>query len=217
MPTKKTITITTYQFNELSDEAKQKAIEDNYRINLHWDWYDSVFESWKQLLTSIGFTNADIRFSGFHSQGDGASFTSDVDIVTLVKFLLDESDNCDVQWLKIDKPSFNQHFLSWFLSSNTMQNEIEFVVERKAHSPFCHYSHANTCYVECQVSNYADRESFANYLNELESDIETIRHELSLCIYQALKNEHEHRLSDEVIEESIEANEYQFDVDGELL
>ena len=34
---------------------------------------------------------------------------------------------------------------------------------------------------------------------------------------QALKNEHEHRLSDEVIEESIEANEYQFDVDGELL
>lgn len=108
-------TQTRFTFNQLSDKSKEKARE-TVRQWTYEDDFACEVENLETAIESIGFTNADIRFSGFHSQGDGASFTSDVDIVTLVKFLLDESDNCDVQWLKIDKPSFNQHFLSWFLS-----------------------------------------------------------------------------------------------------
>lgn len=37
-------TITTYSFNELSDKAKDKAVELLYDINVDEDWWDSTYE-----------------------------------------------------------------------------------------------------------------------------------------------------------------------------
>lgn len=37
-------TITVYQFNELSDDAKQKAVEKFYDINVDHDWWTSVYD-----------------------------------------------------------------------------------------------------------------------------------------------------------------------------
>ena len=33
-----------YKFDELSDEAKEKVIEDHYDINVDYDWWDSVYD-----------------------------------------------------------------------------------------------------------------------------------------------------------------------------
>jgi len=41
----KTKTITLYQFDELSDQAKQKAIADNCGINVdYWCWWHSIYD-----------------------------------------------------------------------------------------------------------------------------------------------------------------------------
>lgn len=73
---------TVYTFNELSDEAKQKAIED-YRDGL---MFDSLEEIMHEELTEVLLpkykikpVEVDVHFSLGYSQGDGASFTGDIE------------------------------------------------------------------------------------------------------------------------------------------
>lgn len=40
----KTISIELYKYDELSDEAKQKAREKMYDINVDYNWWDSIYE-----------------------------------------------------------------------------------------------------------------------------------------------------------------------------
>lgn len=45
----KTIKINLFEFNELSEQAKQKAIEKNYAINVQHDWWDCTYEDAKNI------------------------------------------------------------------------------------------------------------------------------------------------------------------------
>ena len=72
-----------YTFDELSQEAKDRAIEKE-RESMHdsmgdW-WYEDVIQSETDKLIEEGFSDSDmeILFDGFNSQGDGASFTGRV-------------------------------------------------------------------------------------------------------------------------------------------
>jgi len=53
----KTKTINLYEFDELSDQAKQRAIADNCGINVdYWEWYHSVYDDAKTIgLQITGF------------------------------------------------------------------------------------------------------------------------------------------------------------------
>lgn len=69
--------ITLYSFDELSDKAKEKAINkirysESY---LDWNWYDYTIEDFTNILETIGFNDVKIGFSVFYSQGGGAHFT----------------------------------------------------------------------------------------------------------------------------------------------
>lgn len=72
-----TITRTYLKFEELTDAQKRQVL-DRYRdINTDGlDWFDFVYEDYISELKSLGFYDIDICFSGFWSQGDGASFTA---------------------------------------------------------------------------------------------------------------------------------------------
>ena len=59
--------------------AAQARVRDWYREHcLDYEWWDSDYDHWKDKLSDLGFTDADIKFSGFCCQGDGASFTANV-------------------------------------------------------------------------------------------------------------------------------------------
>ena len=52
----RTIRTKVYKFSELSDKAKQKAIEKFYDINVDYDWWESVYEDAKNIgLKITGF------------------------------------------------------------------------------------------------------------------------------------------------------------------
>lgn len=62
-----------YPFSELPPKSQQKVCDD-YRQNLHgWDF--GTMEDAKQIAVYLGIIHCDIAYSGFWSQGDGASFT----------------------------------------------------------------------------------------------------------------------------------------------
>jgi hypothetical protein len=73
----RTIQVNLYQYDELSDAAKAKA-RDWFRAG---DTFDPEMEQYETAATLLGITfgtardgGSDIRWSGFSSQGDGASF-----------------------------------------------------------------------------------------------------------------------------------------------
>lgn len=79
-----------FQYDQLDASAKEKAIEwynsadfgDNF-------WSEHTIEEWKAELTEMGFNDPDISWSGFWSQGDGASFTcSSFDFDRYAKFFM---------------------------------------------------------------------------------------------------------------------------------
>lgn len=80
-----TKTYNVYKFNELTDEQKEKAIENLRDINVDYDWWEFTCEDEAERLASIGYDDVQIFFSGFSSQGDGASFTATGDVEKLVE------------------------------------------------------------------------------------------------------------------------------------
>jgi len=87
MPVVKQVTL--YSFDELSEQAQQKAIE----TARGWD---DLFEPDEQFVLE-GFAiqnphieNMDISYSGFCSQGDGASFTGSINTEWVIDNLLSD-------------------------------------------------------------------------------------------------------------------------------
>ncbi len=72
----KTISVNIYPFAELNVEAKKKVLKTFESINVEYnEWYQDEIELMKNQLFDHGFIDAEIFFSGFDSQGDGACFT----------------------------------------------------------------------------------------------------------------------------------------------
>ena len=57
----KTHTINTYSFNELSEEAQQKAIENLSDINVNFDWWNFTYEDAKNIGLKITSFDLDRR------------------------------------------------------------------------------------------------------------------------------------------------------------
>lgn len=88
----KKIIMTVYSFDELSDEAKQKAIETerHNELRLNYNWWDGVFDNFREQFKEIGIDNADFEFS----LGDYAKLTKgEIDmekIIPKLRFKLEE-------------------------------------------------------------------------------------------------------------------------------
>ena len=70
-----------FRYEELSDEAQAQARDWWREGGLDYEWWDSVYELAETAATCLDITvdrrgnGLAIEFSGFWSQGDGASFT----------------------------------------------------------------------------------------------------------------------------------------------
>jgi hypothetical protein len=71
----RTKTINLYQFDELSDEAKQKAIESLSGINVDFEWWEFVYEDAEQIGLKI--TEFDID-RGMYAKGEFIEGAEDV-------------------------------------------------------------------------------------------------------------------------------------------
>ena len=85
------VTYDVYTFEELPEHIQNKLIEDE-REYLSSDWsyffYQDILDDWVTRLEEQGFNSPKINYSGFWSQGDGASFTTDsIDLIKLCDHL----------------------------------------------------------------------------------------------------------------------------------
>lgn len=164
----KTKTINLYQFSELSDEAKENAIEKLLDINVDFNWWNSTYED-------------------------------------------AENINFKINSFDLDRASF--------VKGNFMTSAPET-------AELILSNHGEKC------ETYKDAKTFLSELNELtstpgniedidEDKIEELENEFlqSLCEdYRIiLTQEYEYLTREKAIIETIEANEYDFDIDGNLI
>lgn len=112
-------TFYSYKFNELSEGAQKRAIADHqFDLVNYPEWDEWLLEDFKAELEDLGYKNAKIDYSGFCSQGDGLSFTCDID---LSKLLDNISDN--KRKVLAENVECNIYRRSFYRHSNTMNIE----------------------------------------------------------------------------------------------
>lgn len=193
----KVIETTVYLFNELTDEkARQKALEWGRESILWPDWHEHILEDWKnEVLPNLGFENCEIRYSGFWSQGDGASFEGDVNFLKY----------CDAYGLNI-RPSVRK------LIENGCVN-VYASLERNSH----HYYHENTVSLNYDIDGlqYKKAPRLEEYLCKICEGIKEDARAKMREIYRNLEKHYKYLTSDESVIEFLEVNEYTFDFNGE--
>lgn len=188
-----TVKTKVYKFDELSDKAKEKALEQFRDINTDDNWYESVYETWKEKLEAMGYSDAEIMFSGFWSQGDGASFTCDS--IDLLK------------WLKCHRRTGYYRIL---VKPIKEYSQLTASIERNN----SHYVHERSISAVIHDDIYESNDKIEKKYIELEKELDLDAETLSSEIYKSLEKEYNYLSSDECVTEMIIANEYEFTVEG---
>ena len=192
----RTVRTKVYKFNELSGPAKETARQSWREHGLDYEWHEFTIEGLKERAPEKGFEIDKIYFSGFCCQGDGAMFEGSV--VDFSKFL----NGTNPHFQKVVKN--NGLDLSWSVR----------------HSG--HYYHSRCSQISFDAGNYpytySSKEGFTgNFqtnIDIMESNIEEAYHDYCHEIYSTLEKEYDWLNSDEQVDESIIANEYEFTKDG---
>jgi hypothetical protein len=210
----KTITVKLYQFDELSDKAKEKA-RDWYRELEAQDFgsHGEIWEPAEAAAKLLGITfrtnevklmgggtrsEPDIRYSGFWSQGDGASFVGSYAY----------RKGCG----KAVRSEFGKDEKLWRIADGltALQKKHGYRIEADV-TQGGSYVHKYTMDINitAPISDtiYTDKEAVYKPLLGLMRDF-------AQWIYDCLEEEYEYRQSDEQVDEGIRANEYDFREDG---
>ena len=184
------VTIKAYQYDELSDKAKEKARE-WFAGGIDGSDYDAVTEDAKAILAVAGFDGVEVFWSGFGSAGDGASFKGTW-----------RASDFDTDWRRMVGESDRGYFPLLIRLEEFAKQWPEFSAAVRCVG---RYSHSRTMHVE--TGEYADQS------NESMQFCDWCR-EWANAIYRKLSAENDYLYSTENMEEGIRANEYAFREDG---
>lgn len=234
------MTITVYKFDELEGRAKERAREKLTEWATDHDWYESVYNLAKEDGAKRGFEIEDIRFSGFWSQGDGASWTGSVDVKQFVEWMLEQPEDTAIH-KQIDADRHRYLCLVELMKDGWIERNIN--VTRSGF----HYVHENTTgpengldwnplFTEMELARHeestlhsegvlkgasvvgvAEGIDIKSLIPELDDKIKEEVRAFSQHIYKQLEAEYDHLTSDEQLTEMAEANDYRFDEDGDVV
>ncbi len=210
-----------YFFDELPEELQKEVIAERSDYYVQDEWWDSTYENWKYKLEMMGFENIDISFSGFSSQGDGASFTARCDHQKILNTLF----MCNEQNIG----NLNQ----WRLWFELVENGpyFRFQVKRIIH----HYVHENTiepsieedmsCFTQdiYEATNEKGQKYYTSVFDEkvnlrhLEEMFSDFVKDLCREIYYSLEKNYEYLKSEEFIKEELMNSDDEFKVDMETM
>ena len=203
---------TLYKFDELSDDAKEKAREwwrqceaqDSGSDLIDRDDFEQVakilgieFDSRRVPLMN-GKTRSEpmIWFSGFSSQGDGACFDGRYSYAKgAAKTIRDYAPNDSELHRIADELQAIQRKSFYRIEARTKQNG--------------YYRHSGCMSVDVYVNG-------DDAPRAIEEEIRDLLRSFADWIYRQLESEYEYRMSDENVDESIRINEYEFREDGHI-
>lgn len=198
----KTIETTVYEFAELSDAAKEKAREwwrDGYDFR---DDADYTIEDWTAIVSKLGLNVDQTYYSGFWSQGDGASFTGDW-----------YATGVDLAALEAEYPRTPGNEWIHNLAATAVRIAEEYSGLRVLVTRSGNYCHEYTMDFDAE---WAD----GDYDRELpdmgrDGEVAVMLRDMARALYRQLKAACEWAQADEQVDENIHANGYTFTETGE--
>lgn len=209
-----TIQLTLYKFEELSDQAKEKARDwyregDDFQFDAEVVYNDAstigklmgIDLDTKPVKLMGGKTRHDpcIFYSGFWNQGDGACFEGTYRYQKgAVKAVANHTCNSDPELIRIAQGL-----------QDVQKRHFYKLRARTTHRG--HYYHSGCMSVE--VYHYDDQ---YRDIGDAEDEITQLLRDFADWIYEQLEEAYEYRMSDEAVDAGILANEYEFDENGEI-
>jgi hypothetical protein len=185
-----------------SDLSKQEIVDKYRHFNVEHDWWDYIYEDFVEYVEEKGIstTTKDMSFTGFWSQGDGASYEGTIHSSDMKRFM-------------------DAHDLSTQYESAYFFAELEqiYVTINRTSSHYCH-SHTMRISLSDEIwDDYGEgsvrsevyqvmERDFNNNFQALEKRIEEICRGYADELYHRLQEEYEYQTSDEVVIEALEAN-----------
>lgn len=212
-------TCKVYTFDELSESAKDTARDEfKYRDGYpDYDWWDSVYEDANRIAKIFGLdiettqrakngrsiTNIDISFSGFSSQGDGASFKGRYTYNP--KAVEEINAYChNVELIRIASELTVMQTTRRLLSLAPLSANI---------TTSGGYSHSHLMNLEV---NSEDEDDEHNQISDaVEDQFAQLMRDFADWIYKTLEAEYDHLMSDEVVDGCLEQEK--FDEDGAVV
>lgn len=200
---------TTYVlvFSELNEEQREKAIEKHRYYNTEdVAWWGDVYETYTKAMKALGFELGSIYFSGFSSQGDGASFTGHWQYNPKWRVDLDKLEYGE--WMRQDLIKFGLALQE--------SKRIAVRIEQDGR-----YYHEYTMRFDSEYNrefmpeNSDDWEGTWPYGDETDGLYETFRN-IARHIYRALRDEYEYLTSDEAIAEMLNDDPDRFEFEFEF-
>lgn len=202
---------TVYQFDELDDRAKEKA-RDWYRQGaFDHDWYDYIFDDAKACLAIAGFRVDEIYFSGFSSQGDGACFEGSWRATEAkpAKAMKDHApEDKELHRIAAEMRRIAKAYPNASMSCK----------------PSGRYSHEYNADINVELNppeddddiprTPAEWDALAKSFEPFTDAIIEASRDAMRWIYRQLEAEWNYQNSDEQVDETIRANEYEFDEKG---
>lgn len=184
--------ITVFNFAELTADV-QKNVLDHFRdINTDYEWWNCIADDWSEKLETFGFIAPKIYFSGFYSQGDGACFDARINLDQAFSKYLEEC------------PRKHERAIRAFLEDCNAR------IVTTSHR----YSHENTRSIEYESGR--EGKHLNAILDNLIDWLEEKRKAFCREIYRELEREYDSLTSNEAVQESIEANDYEFTAIGKI-
>jgi len=180
------------KFEELSESNQAQVIENYYDINTDYEWWECEFEDYKAIGEIFGINISNIFFSGFSSQGDGACFDGEYSYNKQAIKKIKEYASTDTELHRIAK------------DLQTIQSRYFYGLTASVKQSG-HYFHAYCTNIE--VYDNIHEEYYGG------DEITRLLRDFMNWIYKSLEKQYWFLVSDEAVKETIECNEYDFDVE----
>jgi len=195
----KTVEVTLYTYNELSEAAKTKAREEWRSNGLDYAWWEMAEDDAKRIAALMGLDIEEFAFSGFGSQGDGASFTGRYkyrkgSVAAVVDYAPDDKD-----LHRIAAELYQVQRDNWYGLTVTITR-----------SSGIRYCHENT--MEVQV----ETRKGAWVTDAVRSEVTWPLKQFALWHYLRLESEYKRLTSDDYIDGALSCGGYDFHGDGTM-
>lgn len=181
------------KYLDLPEDVKEQLRDKHRYVNVDVDWWEYTYDWAREEAAKFGLDIDKIYFSGFSSQGDGASFTGSLYF-----------KECNEDTLPEDVRDVYRAIHEQYALMKVVDPEVEFSVKITQHG---NYSHENTMHFEFYVEEIEGYERYERYEPDEETIEEALR-DYARWIYRTLEKDYDYLISDEAIDEWLSDSEY---------
>jgi hypothetical protein len=190
----RTIETTVFNFDELSAKAQQKAIEKLYDLNVDYSWWESTYDDAE---------NIDLKINGFDL--DRGSYV-ELDFKysakdTAQEILKNHGEMCETYILATE-----------FIKRYEIAEALQSIFNEQYENVPMYFEELSEQLAEEHLLTSSEK-----YEEEMEELCAEFKKDLEHEYLKMLRDEYEYLTSEEAIKETIEANSYEFDEDGDLI